>query len=69
MTGSVYVQRGQPVTVLARWRAPGAAVVAGWLIWHGPPHAAPRNVVIERTDGSLAVRPFRGLRKVIASTG
>jgi acetyl esterase len=26
----------------------------------------PRNVLIQRRDGSLVVRPFRGLRRVIA---
>ena len=27
--------------------------------WHG---RGPRNVLIERADGTLVVRPFRGLR-------
>ena len=47
MIGRTYLERGQPVTVLARW-APGGG---------------PRNVLIRRTDGALVVRPFRGLRK------
>lgn len=50
MTGRVYLEHGKPVTVLARWRS-------------GAPRGAPRNVLIERQDGSLVVRPFRGLRK------
>lgn len=48
ITGTTYVLRGQPVTVIARWR-PGAR--------------CPRNVLIEHRDGSRVVRPFRGLRK------
>ena len=30
--------------------------------WAG---AGPRNVLIRREDGSLVVRPFRGLRKTV----
>jgi len=47
MIGRTYFERGQPVVVLARWRAGGG----------------PRNVLIRRADGTLIVRPFRGLRK------
>ncbi len=47
MTGRIYLERGRPVTVLIRWG-------------HG---GGPRNVLIRREDGKLAVRPFRGLRK------
>jgi hypothetical protein len=47
VTGRVYLERGRPVTVLIRWGAGGG----------------PRNVLIRREDGQLAVRPFRGLRK------
>jgi acetyl esterase len=43
--GRVYLERGEPVTVLRGWRGRG-----------------PRNVLIRRGDGSLVVRPFRGLR-------
>jgi acetyl esterase len=46
MTGRTYLERGAPVTVLARWSGRG-----------------PRNVLIRRSDGSLVVRPFRGLRR------
>jgi hypothetical protein len=45
-----YIERGAPVTVLVQWR-----------LGHGP--TGPRNVLIERADGSLVVRPFRGLRR------
>ena len=65
MTGRTYLERGKPVAVLIRWEtrpAPAAAV-----IWHRPPRRnAPRNVLIERADGSLVVRPFRGLRRTPA---
>lgn len=47
MIGKVYLERGKPVTVLVRW-GKGARV---------------RNVLIRRADGSLVVRPFRGLRR------
>jgi len=54
MIGRTYLERGRPVTVLVQWR-------------RGRP-AGPRNVLIQREDGSKVVRPFRGLRKVPAST-
>lgn len=50
MTGRVYLERGKPVTVLVRWRG----------------NYCPRNVLIERADGSRVVRPFRGLRKPLS---
>lgn len=59
--GRIYLERGKPVTVLIRWetRPPAAAAV----VWHQPPRRnAPRNVLVERADGTLVVRPFRGLR-------
>jgi hypothetical protein len=63
MVGRRYLERGQPVTVLARWAHRPATEDAG-IIWHRPPRKnAPRNVLIERADGTRTVRPFRGLRK------
>jgi hypothetical protein len=47
ITGSSYLERGKPVTVLVRWGRGGG----------------PRNVAIRREDGQIVVRPFRGLRK------
>ena len=44
---AVYLERGRPVTVL---------------IWWGP-GGGPRNAAIARPDGTIVVRPFRGLRK------
>jgi acetyl esterase len=53
MIGRTYLLRGETVTVLARWGAGGG----------------PRNVLIQRADGSRVVRPFRGLRRVQPSPG
>jgi len=47
--GRVYLERGQPVVIVARWNGEG-----------------PRNVLVRREDGSLVVRPFRGLRRQAA---
>jgi hypothetical protein len=47
MIGRTYTERGQPVVVLTRWGTGGG----------------PRNVLIRREDGTVVVRPFRGLRK------
>src|SRR5579859_5507002 len=49
MVGRIYLERGKPVTVLERWGKGGG----------------PRNVLIERGDGSKVVRPFRGLRRAV----
>ena len=51
MIGRVFLERGQPVTVLIRWG----------------PGGGPRNVLIQRADGTRVVRPFRGLRRVRAA--
>lgn len=62
VTGRIYLERGEPVTVLAQWsRSP--ATVGLDVDWLWPPKVnGPRNVLIERADGSREVRPFRGLR-------
>ena len=68
MIGRTYLERGEPVVALTRWAAVQAK--ASSLIWHRPPRSgAPRNVLIERADGSRVVRPFRGLRSLAASRG
>ena len=46
MVGRTYLERGRPVVVVQRWG----------------PGGGPRNVLIRRADGTLVVRPFRGLR-------
>lgn len=47
MIGRIYLERGRPVVVLVRWAGTGC----------------PRNVLIRRENGTLVVRPFRGLRR------
>lgn len=54
MAGRTYLERGRPVVVLIRW---------------APRAAGPRNVLIRREDGSLVVRPFRGLRRLPVGDG
>lgn len=48
IVGKTYLERGKPVKVLIQWG----------------PGGGPRNVLIQREDGSKVVRPFRGLRRV-----
>lgn len=81
VVGRTYYEKGQPVKVLAQWLGKGCreraadqleaadlvrrfAVQSAWAHRNG---TAPRNVLIERPDGSLVVRPFRGLRKACHS--
>jgi hypothetical protein len=45
---SHYLEKGQLVKILVKWGKGGG----------------PRNVLIQRLDGSKVVRPFRGLRKI-----
>jgi hypothetical protein len=45
----VYLERGKPVVALVRWGSGGG----------------PRNVLVQREDGSRVVRPFRGLRRAV----
>lgn len=47
MVGKVYLEKGEPVTVLAQWRGKGC----------------PRNVVVGDTRGDTKVRPSRGLKR------
>lgn len=68
MIGRTYLEAGDPVVVLARWRH--ARPAAGetrhgsvTIAWAGKSRGGPRNVLIRREDGEAVVRPFRGLRK------
>ena len=76
MVGQTYYERGRPVTVLVAWIGPTrqeqleAQIARGKrrqqtarIVFDSRKKNGPRNVVIEREDGSLVVRPFRGLRK------
>jgi len=45
--GRHYRERGRPVVAVIGWG----------------PGGGPRNVLIRREDGTLVVRPFRGLRR------
>jgi acetyl esterase len=47
ITGRTYLERGAPVVILTQWG----------------PGGGPRNVRIRRADGTVTVRPFRGLRR------
>lgn len=53
MIGRSYLERGKRVRVLVRWGAGGG----------------PRNVLIERANGTKVVRPFRGLRRLPEGAG
>jgi hypothetical protein len=60
ITGRVYLLRGEQVTVTCAWNGRSTDLPTQL------PHVttrrfAPRNVQIQRPDGSRAVRPFRGL--------
>lgn len=66
IVGCTYLERGEPVVVITQWRhSTGNAYSTPGFIWVTPPaNTGPRNVLIERADGSRVVRGFRGLRKV-----
>ncbi len=79
IVGRAYLERGEPVVVLAQWRTGGAMPQdaidlarnllddgAGMAI-EGASRRPIRNVLIRRQSGELVVRPFRGLRKPRAS--
>ncbi len=63
IVGQTYLERGQPVTILTQWRH-STGTHSGHVLWVTPPaRTGPRNVYIQRADGSRVVRGFRGLRK------
>jgi hypothetical protein len=62
VVGKTYLERGKPVVVLAAWRQQKAAERVELPLVRTKP-TTPRNVWIRRADGSIVVRPFRGLRK------
>ncbi|HZP54996.1 hypothetical protein [Actinocrinis sp.] len=66
MTASEYLLRGELVTVLARWNGKAnpdlPRLQAVLPLVRLKPHG-PRNALVAWPDGSVAVRPFRGLRR------
>lgn len=67
IVGETYLERGEPVVVIAQWRNRRLAelpdVFPPFLYLLRDRGAGPRNVLIRRADGDLVVRPFRGLRR------
>lgn len=66
ITGSTYLERGVPVIVVVAWNGtcnPDLPRLRELLPLVVTRPSGPRNVLIRRADGSLAVRGFRGLRK------
>lgn len=57
IVGLTYYERGRPVVVTIQWGPSGQRGIA-----RGG-RRAPRNVAIRREDGTVTVRPFRGLRR------
>ena len=66
LVGRVYLERGQPVEIVVQWEYRRSASLGRFFAANGDvvlkPLKAPRNVLVRRVDGSLVVRPFRGLR-------
>lgn len=83
LVGRTYLEVGRPVTILAQWRtkeqaekesviSPNieAVIIGACKNANGTgPRNGPRNVLIRREDGTLVVRPFRGLRRPADTTG
>ena len=68
ITGSVYLLRGRPVTVLAAWNGSRRDLPEPLPLVRLKA-TGPRNVLIRLPDGTLQVRGFRGLRKPPETTG
>lgn len=62
ITGRTYIERGEPVTVITAWRQQRKVerLPVGPLLRLST--SSPRNVAVRRADGTVVVRPFRGLR-------
>lgn len=66
MSAAVYLLRGEPVSVLARWNGksnPDLARLQAALPLVRLKANVPRNALVQRPDGTVTVRPFRGLRR------
>jgi hypothetical protein len=64
ITGRRYLLRGQIVTVLLQWATARPDPHAPALPLVTTARTAPRNVMIRFPDGTVTIRPFRGLRRV-----
>lgn len=64
IAGQIYIERGQPVTVLCGWGDNrGEPALTFRYFRTAPARNGPRNVLIRRADDTTVVRTFRGLRK------
>lgn len=63
IVGRVYLEHGTPVTVIVQWRQQPKVERLNLPGLEALKTTSPRNVLIERADGTRVVRPFRGLRK------
>lgn len=55
--------RAEAVLISQAGRDPGSTHNFGDVVLQLVGNSGPRNVLIQREDGSLVVRPFRGLRR------
>lgn len=68
IVGRHYLLRGQQVTVLVQWATPRRDPADRLLPLVRTGRTAPRNVLIRFPDGTLTVRPLRGLRRIPDAT-
>jgi len=61
ITGSVYLDRGQPVTVLAAWNGKYTDLPAQTILRGRVARSGPHNVLVRDAEGRETIRPFRGL--------
>ena len=68
IAGRRYLLHGQHVMVLIQWATPRPDPSARALPLVRTARTAPRNVLIQLPDGTVTVRPFRGLRRIRLSS-
>lgn len=64
IAGRRYLLRGQEVTVLIQWATPRVDPNARVLPLVRTARTAPRNILIQLPNGTVTVRPLRGLRRI-----
>jgi hypothetical protein len=71
ITGSTYLERGAPVTVVAAWNGAVRDLpdLSALLPHVRTKRTAPRNVMTRDAHGAIKVRPFRGLRTLPEADG